>query len=368
MRLRRTRITAAALAVAAMAAPTAAGASPLPAPALSEVPTAAVPATGHTVPTREAVVGVKENPNADPEWRGLIAGRDNVHEVWAHSPSMRRNVPMVWIHPAGAEPTAPRPTLYVLNGADGGEGKASWLYQSDILDFFSDKDVNVIVIQAGKYSYYTDWVNQGTELGAQYWETFLTRELPGPLERRIGAAGRDRGLIGMSMSGTSSLLFAEHHPGLYAAVGSFSGCASTSDDVSASFIDLVLDRANATGEDMWGPRPSELWTANDALLGVESLGDTPAYISNGSGLWGAAEFPGQPDINAEIALTAQRTAGSVIEAATNLCTRNLKARMDAAGVGGNVIWDFGNVGTHSWSYWQEDLHQSWEQLFSRVLR
>ena len=144
------------------------------APAANPVATPIADAAGAT----PAPIGIGELEKVNPHWREQIRGHDNVKEVWAGSVSMDRGVPLVWIHPKGLqgdEIYAPRPTLYVLNGADGGEGKASWLHQTDIIDFFSDKNVNVVIVQAGEFSYYTDWVDPNTELGKQTWETFLTK-------------------------------------------------------------------------------------------------------------------------------------------------------------------------------------------------
>ena len=84
---------------------------------------------------------------------------------------------------------------------------------SDAVDFYADKDVNVVVPQAGAFSYYTDWLEEpnGKYLkGPQKWETFLTKELPGPLESRLNASNK-RAIAGMSMSATSSLLLAQHN-------------------------------------------------------------------------------------------------------------------------------------------------------------
>lgn len=303
--------------------------------------------------------------NLPLDWRNIIAEHDNVEEVWASAPAMDRGVPMVWIRPEGAERTAPRPTLYVLNGADGGEGRASWLYQTDIIDFFSDKNVNVVIVQAGEFSYYTDWVSSDTKYGTQMWETFLTRELPQSLEAAIGGNGK-RGIIGMSMSATSVLNFAQHNPGLYDGVGSFSGCANVADEVGALAVRAVLDRAGVAPEAMWGPRPSELWNHNDSFINAEKLVGQRMYISNGTGLWGEWDTPANPTIEAEAQLIAQRTTGSAIEGVTNFCTQNFKSRMDSLGATG-IHWDLNNNGTHSWGYWQDDLHESWNVLFSDVL-
>lgn len=182
----------------------------------------------------DAVIDLDGTGKEHLGWMDLIG--DNGQVFWAYSPSMQRDVPFVWLYPEGQDKFEPRPTLYTLNGASGGTGDAHWLFQTDIQDFFRDKNVNVVIPYDGFVSYYTDWGDQDTHLGTQYWETFLTQELPGSLEAAIGSTGQKRGLVGMSMSGTTSLVYAQHHPGLYDAVASYSGCAQTSDPFGQFYV------------------------------------------------------------------------------------------------------------------------------------
>ena len=109
-----------------------------------------------------------------------------------------------------------------------------------------------MIPQAGAFSYYTDWVsspNNGYLKGPQKWETFLTKELPDALEKHIGGNGK-RGIAGMSMSATSSLLLAEHNPGFYNAVGSFSGCAATSRPLPRLYTQLTVNRGGGSADQM----------------------------------------------------------------------------------------------------------------------
>ena len=165
----------------------------------------------------------------------------------AKSPSMNnRSVPLVVIH--AKDPN--RPTLYVLNGGDGGEGSANWIMQTPMIDFYKEKNVNVVVPMEGKFSYYSDWVNDKKNLGGkQMWETFLTKELPPVIEKELQANDK-RAITGMSMSATTVLLYAQHHPGFYDAIGSFSGCAQTTKDMGLIAINLTLDRASSNVNEM----------------------------------------------------------------------------------------------------------------------
>ena len=89
---------------------------------------------------------------------------------------MDRVIPLQVIRPADG--SVPRPTLYLLNGAGGGEDGANWLNQTDVLGFFADKNANVVIPAQGLLSYYTDWEKDDPVLGRNKWTTFLTRETP----------------------------------------------------------------------------------------------------------------------------------------------------------------------------------------------
>ncbi|PRQ12187.1 esterase [Corynebacterium sp. 13CS0277] len=293
--------------------------------------------------------------DATPQWREKTAhfpGR--VEEIWAHSPSMGRDIPLLVI-PA-TEPG--RPTLYLLNGADGGEGGLNWVMSTNALEFYQDKNINVVIPMAGRMSYYTDWLEPEPALGGvQKWETFLTKELPGPIEARYRANSK-RAIAGMSMSATSSLALAEHNPGFYDAVGSFSGCAETNTPLGQLTIATVVGvRAGANPTRMWGKPGTPTYLHNDALAGAHKLRGTELFISNGSGLAGRWDLWSSPFITPTLTVQTHVVNGGMIEAVSNVCTHNLEAKLTQAGI--PATYDFSPNGTHSWGYWQDALVKSW---------
>lgn len=317
----------------------------------------AMPAAELAGDTPRATVTIGEKAlDKDPTWRETVKNYPGrVKEVWAHSPSMNRDIPLLVITPA--DNSVPRPILYILNGGDGGEGRANWVAQTDIINFYLDKNVNVVIPMSGKFSYYTDWVGENASLGGkQMWETFMTKELPEPLEKALGANER-RAIAGMSMSATTTLLYAEHHPGFYDAIGSYSGCAQTNDGLGEFGAMLTLNRGNATLEQMWGPKGSPNRIYNDALINANKLSG-PMYISNSSGLAGHWDLYASPRTGGDSSNVATQVInGGVIEGVTNVCTHDLKAKLDAAGI--PATWNFRPMGTHSWGYWEDDLRDSW---------
>lgn len=313
-------------------------------------------------------------------WRQTIAQsphRDRIDEVNVYSESMGRDIPVALVAATDAEGNRIEnaPTIYLLNGAGGAEQDMDWLTMSDSLDFYADKGVNLVVPMSGAFSYYIDWYsepNGNYDLqGPQMWETFLTQELPGPAESHLKANGQ-RGVIGFSMSATSSLLLAQHNPGFYDAVGSYSGCAATSDPVSYALHgvtgDMNLWGANMT--QMFGPQGSAHNRYNDALVNAEGLRDTEIYISNSSGLAGRSDQQSylhgtlDPAIPFEVASVASGLAsaqlqieGGIIEGVTNKCTHDLKAKLDSLDIPAD--YQLRTQGTHSWSYWNQDIVDSW---------
>lgn len=313
----------------------------------------------------------------DPVWRTKVQraiadprSEGRIQEIYAHSDAMDRDIPLVTV--SAKEPGAP--TYYLLNGAGGGDQpRHDWIANTDVLEFFLDQNVNLVIPMSGMFSYYIDWVESpnGNKLDYdQKWETFLTQELPGPLEERLNANG-NRAIAGMSMSATSSLLLAEHNPGFYDAVGSFSGCAETSTLLGNTAARVTVQRADATPEQIWGPMGSETNVYNDALLNAEKLRDHALYISNGSGLIGETDTAGyrqeQGDSLPQAIAGSSTLAieGGAIEGATDLCTHNLEAKLKHLGI--PATYNFNNVGTHTWEYWENDLKKSWFEVIDPAL-
>ncbi|WP_037176329.1 alpha/beta hydrolase [Rhodococcus sp. UNC363MFTsu5.1] len=289
-----------------------------------------------------------------------VSGRQ--WSIYVHSAAMDRTIRLDVIRPA--DTSAPRPTLYLLNGAGGGEDAATWQAQSDAVSFFSDKNVNVVTPVGGRFSYYTDWQRPDPALGVNRWTTFLTRELPPIIDATLGANGRNA-IAGLSTSGSAVLTLAEMAPSLYRGVAAYSGCAHTSTPPGRAYVELVVGAGGGDTTNMWGPYTDPDWVANDAYLQAEKLRGIALYISNRTGLPGPHDTLDNPRVGGNpIALGTQVVVGGVIEAATDQCTRQLADRLAALGIPATV--ELGAPGSHSWGYWQDDLHASW-QLLSTAL-
>ena len=305
----------------------------------------------------------------EQKWYQKYADDKRVLKLEATSPAMDgRVVPLAIIQADNPN----RPTIYLLNGAGSAEQDTDWLNQSEAVDFYADKDVNVVIPQAGAFSYYTDWNTSPDKSylkGPQKWETFLTKELPGPLEKRLQSNNK-RAIAGMSMSATSSLLLAQHNQGFYDAVGSYAGCAGTSTPFEYEAMRLTVNRGGGEPEQMWGPMGSRTNRYNDALLNSDKLRGVALYISSGNGLPGKTDMPsyytqqGVDPNAASVGAATLQIEGGIIEAGVNHCTHNLEAKLKSQNI--PATYNFRDTGTHSWPGWREDLEKSWP-VFEKAL-
>ncbi|CCQ15118.1 putative mycolyltransferase [Rhodococcus sp. AW25M09] len=316
--------------------------------ALSVLATVVVLASG------TAAVATAEPASSIVGVEGVGERRDVLH---VYSAAMDRDI-TVDIFRAQA-PGAP--TLYLLNGAAGGDGGSSWFDQTDIAGFFGDRNVNVVVPRGGAASYYTDWLHDDPVLGRNKWSTFLGSELPPLIDTELGSNGVNA-VAGISMAGTSVLQLAIAHPSVYRSVASFSGCARTSDPVGEMYVRSVVEaRGGGSTVNMWGPPGSAGWVDNDPYVNAEGLRGTAVYISSGTGAPGAFDVPGAPGIGSDYSKLVQQVAvGAVIEATTAACSRQMQERLEELNI--PATYNFRPNGTHSWAYWQEDLHDSWSVI------
>ncbi|WP_435829490.1 alpha/beta hydrolase [Nocardia fusca] len=284
-------------------------------------------------------------------------------ELAVYSAAMHRVVPVRALPPA--DPAAPAPTLYLLNGITGGADGGNWFERTDLTEFFRDEQVTVVNPLGGAGSYFTDWRADDPVLGRQRWTTFLTRELPPLIDglfRGTGAAA----LAGISMGAASVLQLALAAPGHYRALGSYSGCVRTSDPQGRAIVELVVRAGGGDPRNMWGPPQDRAWADNDPFLHPEALRGTALYLSAGTGAPGPLDTLDGPGIRRDPGkLADQLLVGGLLETVAAGCAVRLRNRLRELDIPATVTLRPG--GTHSWGYWQRDLHDSWP-IFAAALR
>ncbi|TLF77555.1 alpha/beta hydrolase [Nocardia cyriacigeorgica] len=302
-------------------------------------------------------------PSATAEPASEITGSwevdDRTVQLRVHSASMDTDIMVNVQRPA--DRSAPRPTLYLLNGGGGGQDSATWQKNTDVLRFLADKDVNVVQPIGGRWSYYTDWRARDPKLGVYKWKTFLTEELPPLIDAEFGTTGVNA-IAGLSTSGTSVLQLPIAKPGLYRAVAAYSGCAQISDPIGQQFVKMAVESwGGGDTDNMYGPPGDPMWAANDPYVNAEGLRGLKLFISTGTGIPGMFDvYNGTHMQPGPRGFANQLVLGGLIEAAVNWCTHNLRDRLHQLGI--PATFDFQPTGTHSWGYWQQAMKASWPVL------
>ncbi|MGL4306167.1 MAG: alpha/beta hydrolase [Mycobacteriaceae bacterium] len=271
--------------------------------------------------------------------------------VSIYSPSMKKYISAEILFAAG---DGPAPTLYLLDGLRAPDDDSGWLINTDVKRFFADKHVNVVVPFGGAGTFYTDWQKDDPTLGHVRWETFLTQELPAVMQQKYGSDGVNNAVAGLSMSGTSALNLAIHHPNFYKAVASFSGYPTASSPGFAQGIAVSVAQIGGDADNMWGSWPSMDWIRNDPALNAAELRGKGVYISSGAG-----------GPNGDPALTpGSRSFDPVrfvqmvpLETAAGISSELFVASLLANGIRPQV--DITPQGVHWWNYWQDNLHKAW---------
>ncbi|MFZ2178583.1 MAG: alpha/beta hydrolase family protein [Rhodococcus sp. (in: high G+C Gram-positive bacteria)] len=279
--------------------------------------------------------------------------------ISVYSPSMNKNIPVKVLRAAG---DGPAPTLYLLDGLRAPDDNNGWLIETDVERFFAGKHVNVAIPFGGGGTFYSDWQRDDPKLGRVKWETFLTRELPPVMASQFGSDGVNNAIAGLSMSGTSALNLAVHRPDFYKAVASYSGYPTASSPGFAQGIQVSVREMGGNPLNMWGFWPSASWIRNDPMLNVSALRGKAVYISSGAG------SPGDdPTVNpASDDFDPMKFAQMVpLETASGLSSQTFVPAVKLAGA--KLQTHITDDGIHTWTYWQDRLHESWNSTIAPAL-
>lgn len=275
--------------------------------------------------------------------------------VWVDSPAMGRAIQVQVLLPAAQ--AVSRPTLYMLDGVSAGKEsdykESTWTQKTDIVDFFADKQVNVVLPVGGSSSYYTDWNVPDPVLGVNKWETFLTSELPPLIDARFSGNGTNA-ISGVSMGAQAAMDLITRHPGLYTGVAGLSGCYDNSQTNFKDAVRATVATNGGNATNMWGENTDPRWVEHDPSRNAEALRGKDVYLSVGTGLPGPYELgPGGSGVESAL-------MGGPLEAAALYCTTVFDTRLRSLDIPATVVYR--PYGIHQWPYWQDDLRESWPTL------
>jgi diacylglycerol O-acyltransferase / trehalose O-mycolyltransferase len=271
-------------------------------------------------------------------------------DLTVQSPALGRTAKVRLLTPDGWQERRPRqrwPVLYLLHGCC--DTYDSWTRETDVEELRALRGVLVVMPEAGTVGWYSDWWNYG-EGGPPAWETFHLGELRRLLEAGFGA-GHRRVVAGLSMGGTGALTYTARHPGMFRATASYSGVVHP---LQPGWPEGFLGLLRSFGADplaLWGDPVAqrEIWEAHDPYHLARRLRQAPLFLSVGNGQAGPFDPPGTFD---------------ELEAALRLQNQSLAGRLEQRGA--EVRVDFYGPGTHSWPYWERELHRSLPMLLDAL--
>ena len=267
------------------------------------------------------------------------------------SPAMGAKVPVRVILPSGWSPRSARtyPTLYLLQGAS--DDYTSWTRETDVAALASKAQVIVVMPDGGRAGFYTNWWNYGRQ-GDPRWETFHTAELPRIMESGY-RAGTRRAVIGLSEGGLGALAYAARHSGAYVFAGSFSGPVDLDDTLLRDGIVLTCLREGVDPLRLWGdPKQNRaVWDLHNPARLVPRFRGIKVHLSAAMGRTGPLDVNSPPE-------------AGLLEVPAYLPNLRLAdaLRKDAVDVTAHLY----EVGTHTWPYWQRELHVAWPAVLAAL--
>jgi S-formylglutathione hydrolase FrmB len=275
-------------------------------------------------------------------------------DLTVHSAVNGRDVPVRLLVPAGWSRTATTtwPVLYLLHG--GNDDYTSWTRETDIAALSANTPVLIVMPDAGRDANYVDWYNPAGGPNGGLWETFHLTEVWQVLTGgyRAGAA---RSIAGISSGGTGAMTYAARHPGTFRYAAAYSAPLNLFDPVLRQ---ILLQTAADNGDDpnaIWGSPVAQVdnWHQHNPLDLAAGLKGTGIYLS--SGLTG---LPG--DLDPNDSWNPEQFGEAVIGASTGAMQLKLLLSLIPA-----TVHLYPN-GTHSWPYWQRELHSCWPKLMSSL--
>jgi S-formylglutathione hydrolase FrmB len=257
------------------------------------------------------------------------------------------------------DPSRPYPVLYLLHGgagtysdwsdASGGDLKNTL---NDVLSG-SDFDGIVVMPEGGRSGWYSDWYGATDGHFAPQWETFHIGQLVGWIDDNFNTVDNRSGrtIAGLSMGGLGALGYAGRHTDLFSAVGSFSGGTDLTEPGAQSIVNDSMWFYGATVADtgfldgtfrvtgstayrmqtVFGPPVAGDWPTKNPLR----LADVYNAYDTRFGLY-----------------AGQNTSSLEGERQIGIWNDEFHAALDARGVDHRYCT---GTGTHSWSFWKNDL-------------
>lgn len=312
------------------------------------------------VPTASPAYAARDLPLADAHGIHVVSAEqvdDRLVRVVVSTKALERQVRVNVLLPEGYADSGERyPSFYLFHGTSG--GAEDWLQSGEAREATAGHPLITVMPDAGYDSnggsWFTDWVDQETELGAARWEAFHVRQLVPWIDANFRTIDRrsGRAIAGLSQGGFGSFTYASRHPDLFVAAAAFSGAVDIARNPVAKQAASGVISATMTG--LNGVQPLApfgdpntddiIWQGHNPATLVTNLRETDLQLWCGNGEPGPFDDPSDPN-----------PAATTIERFVYQSTTYFSEYADEAGIG-YEFHDYG-PGTHSWPYWARDLRE-----------
>jgi diacylglycerol O-acyltransferase / trehalose O-mycolyltransferase / mycolyltransferase Ag85 len=247
--------------------------------------------------------------------------------------------------------------VYLLDGLRAQDDYNGWDINTTAFEWFDHSGLSVVMPVGGQSSFYSDWYQPAagkSGVSTYKWETFLTQELPAWLSANRSISPSGNAAVGVSMSGSASLILAAYHPQNFIYAGSLSGFLNLSNGIWPSLVGVAMNDAGGySSSDMWGPAGDPAWARNDPTVQVGRL------VSNHTRIWVYAGNGTPSDLG------GANVPAEFLENILRQSNTDFMNDYHAAG-GTNGVFNFPDNGTHDWGYWGAQL-QAMKPDLQRVL-
>ena len=282
--------------------------------------------------------GLASMANA-PDARAFSRPGLPVEYLMVPSPSMGRDI-KVEFQPGGSH------AIYLLDGLRARDDWSGWDIELPAFEWTLNSGLATVMPVGGMSSFYADWYQPAVGNGGTWtykWETFVTSELPSWLSANKGISPTGNAAVGISMSGSASLILAAYHPSNFTYAGSLSALMDPSQAMGPFLIGISMrDSGGFSSDAMWGPSSDPAWARNDPTIQI------PLLVQNNTRLWVYAGS-GKPN-----ELGGGDLPATFLEGVIRDSNIKFQQKYEAAG-GRNATFSFPQFGTHNWAYWGAQL-------------
>ena len=254
-----------------------------------------------------------------------------------------------------ADPDRRWPVTYVLAGT-----MNSYSSFNNVVDGvkLTETYPSIVVAPNPDSGYWSDWYNGGA-FGPPMYETFVIDQLIPLIDEHFRTIARrsQRTVLGVSMGGYGSLMFAAHRPDLFVAAASLSGAVDSNLPANGAVLSLSPTFQNAQPDAIYGPRATQevRWHGHNPTDLADNLRPVDLQVRSANGIPnpGIGENP-----------TSADTVSCIVEGGVYMASVSLHDKLDSLGI--PHLWKDYGAGCHTKPNFVRELTDTFK-VFANVL-